>query len=417
MPRLTLPSFTPHPGQATLLRSARKRNVACMGRRFGKTYLLQDVILNQPGGALGGCDGRGRVGLPCAWYAPNDSYFTRVYRDIALQYAKIIRKATSQPRPVIEFRNGGRVDFWTLENPMKCGRGSFYARVVIDEAAHARHLQDAWEQSIAWTLADLDGDAWFISTPNGINYFHDLYQRAASDPDWVAHTAPSMDNPHLPAGWMEEQAQSMPALVFAQEVQAQFVTFGAGLIKPEMLIEGRAPEGLPVVMGVDLAISEKAGADWTAIVAMSRDPKTGIVYVRECERHRLGFHAVLERIQAAAARWNPSLVAIEQVQYQAAVVQELARTTRLPVRGIRPDKDKLTRFMPLLTRYEQGLVRHDPSGVPAWAREELLAFPEGQHDDGCDALALAYQALGTQDRPTFASAGARQASTYTHGYR
>ena len=96
MPRLTLPSFTPHPGQATLLRSARKRNVACMGRRFGKTYLLQDVILNQPGGALGGCDGRGRVGLPCAWYAPNDSYFTRVYRDIALQYAKIIRKVIAR---------------------------------------------------------------------------------------------------------------------------------------------------------------------------------------------------------------------------------------------------------------------------------------------------------------------------------
>ena len=150
---------------------------------------------------------------------------------------------------------------------------------------------------------------------------------------------------------------------------------------------------------------------------MSRDPKTGIVYVRECERHRVGFHAVLERIQAAAARWNPSLVAIEQVQYQAAVVQELARTTKLPVRGIRPDKDKFTRFMPLLTRFEQGLVRVDPAGFPAWAREELLAMPEGQHDDVVDALSLSYTALGTQDRPTFASAGARQASHYTHGYR
>ncbi|MBP6808271.1 MAG: phage terminase large subunit [Chromatiaceae bacterium] len=206
-------------------------------------------------------------------------------------------------------------------------------------------------------------------------------------------------------------------MVYAQEYLAQFVTFGAGLIKPEMLVEGTAPAGLPVVLGVDLAISEKAGADWTAIVAMSRDPKTGIVYVRECERHRVGFHAVLERIQAAAARWSPSLVAIEQVQYQAAVVQELARTTKLPVRGIRPDKDKLTRFMPLLTRFEQGLVRVDPAGFPAWAREELLAMPEGQHDDVVDALSLSYTALGSQDRPTLVSAGARQAGTYTHGYR
>lgn len=407
MPSLTLPAFTPHPGQARILAGARKRNVACMGRRYGKTYLLQDVILNQPGGALGGRDGRGRQGLPCAWYAPNDSYFARVYQDIARQYAPVIRKATTSPRPVIEFRNGGRIDFWTLENPMKCGRGNFYARVVVDEAAHARYLQDAWEQSIAWTLADLDGDAWFISTPSGINYFHDLYRKAETDPDWASHTAPSMDNPYLPAGWMQEQAQTMPALVFAQEVEAQFVTFGAGLVKPEMLVDGTAPAALPTVLGVDLAISERQGSDWTAIVAMSRDTATGIVYVREAERHRVGFHAVIERIKAAAARHQPTLIAIEQTQYQAAVVQELTRTTRLPVRGVRPDRDKLTRFLPLLTRYEQRQVRHDPAGVPAWFREELLAFPEGQHDDGVDALAYAFAALATPslEQPTWQVAG------------
>lgn len=48
--------------------------------------------------------------------------------------------------------------------------------------------------------------------------------------DWISHTAPSMDNPHLPPGWMEEQRETMPELVFAQEVLAQFVTFGAGLV-------------------------------------------------------------------------------------------------------------------------------------------------------------------------------------------
>lgn len=370
-----------------------KRNVACMGRRYGKTYLLQDVILNQPGGALSGRDGRGRRGLPCAWYAPNDSYFARVYQGISGAYAPVIRRATSQPRPVIEFRNGGRIDFWTLENPMKCGRGNHYARVVVDEAAHARHLKDAWEQSIIWTLADLDGDAWFISTPNGLNFFHDLYRLAETDPGWISHTAPSTDNPYLPPGWMDEQRAGMPELVFAQEVLAQFVTFGAGLVKPEYLVDGSAPAGLPVTLGVDLAISEREGADWTAIVALSRDPATGLLYVREAERHRCGFHEVLERIKAAAARHSPQVIAVEQVQYQAAVVQELTRTTRLPVRGIRPDRDKLTRFLPLLTRYEQRKVRHDPAGVPAWFREELISFPQGKHDDAVDALSLAWAGL------------------------
>ena len=393
MPRLTLPPFTPHPGQTAIIAGRKPRNIIRAGRRWGKTYALIDILLNQPGGALAGRDGHGRRGLPCAWYAPNDAYFVRVFQEIAMQYQAVIRKATSQPRPMIEFRNGGRIDFWTLENPMKCGRGNHYARIVIDEAAHARHLKTAWEQSIVWTLADLDGDAWMISTPCGMNYYADLYRKGETDPGWQAYHAPSTDNPYLPHGWMEEQRSEMPELVFAQEVLAQFVTFGAGIIKPDYLRDGIAPAGLPAVLGVDLAISEKEGADWTAIAALSRDPQTGRVYVREIERFRAGFHEVVNRIKAAAARWHPVAIAIEQVQYQAAVVQELHRTTRLPVKGIRPDKDKVTRFLPLLTRYEQRMVDHDPSGVPAWFREELMAFPEGPHEDGVDALSLCWAAL------------------------
>ena len=148
-----------------------------------------------------------------------------------------------------------------------------------------------------------------------------------------------------------------------------------------------------MVLGVDLAISQRQDADYTAIAALSRCPTTGMIWVREVERHRESFHGVLRRIEEAAARWQPAQIGIEQVQYQAAVVQELLRTTRLPVRGIRPDKDKVTRFMPLLTRYEQGMVKHDPARVPAWFREELLAFPQGYHDDSVDACSLAFSLL------------------------
>jgi len=413
MPRITLPDFTPHPGQRRILAGRRARNVACMGRRYGKTFLLTEVLLNLPGGALGGADGSGRKGLPTAWYAPNDSYFTKVFQGIASQYAPVIQRANTAPRPIIEFKNGGSIDFWTLENPMKCGRGNFYARVVVDEAAHARYLQDAWEQTIEYTLADLNGDAWFISTPLGLNYFHTLYQKgnpasSSYDPEWACFSAPSFENPYLPAGWMEEKRANVPALVYAQEVLAQFVTFGAGLVKPEMLIDGPCPPGLPVTLGVDLAISERDGADFTAIAALARDPATGLVYIKEVERFRGAFSEVLNRIRAAAARHNPRLIGIEQVQYQAAVVQELTRTTTLPIRGIRPDRDKVTRFAPLLTRFEQHQVRLDPSGCPAWLRDELLSFPSGEHDDGVDALSISWACMDGAFGSGFSS-GARRA--------
>jgi len=89
------------------------------------------------------------------------------------------------------------------------------------------------------------------------------------------------------------------------------------------------------------------------------------------------------------------MIGIEQVQYQAAVVQELLRRTKLPIRGIRPDRDKVTRFAPLESRYEQSQVMHC-QGLPAYFEDELLSFPVGRHDDVVDALAYAWQVCGSK---------------------
>lgn len=398
MPEISVELPDLHAGQMAILAGGSRFRVVAAGRRFGKTLLSCLWLALMRGGAI--------EGRPVAFFSPTYKLLLDVWADLERTLKDVIRKA-NKTEMRMEMITGGVVDFWTLEDP-DAGRGRKYARIVIDEAAHARYLKDAWERAVAPTLTDLQGEAIFISTPNGLNYFHELYQRG-QDPaqaDWQSWRMPSSVNPYLSAEEIERYRAELPHLVFLQEYEAQFVTFGAGLVKTEHLVDGPAPAGLPVVLGVDLAISEKQGADWTAIVAASRDPATGIVYLREVERHRLGFHEVLNRIKAAAERHRPIVIAIEQTQYQAAVVQELARTTTLPVRGIRPDRDKLTRFAPLLTRYEQRLVRHDPSGVPAWFREELLAFPESEHDDGVDAAAYAFHALGSGDGG-FASAGRR----------
>jgi hypothetical protein len=73
--------------------------VACMGRHWGKTACMTEVLVNYPGGALAGVDGKGRKGLPTAWYAPNESYFQKVFQGIASAYAPVIRRACTAPRP------------------------------------------------------------------------------------------------------------------------------------------------------------------------------------------------------------------------------------------------------------------------------------------------------------------------------
>ncbi len=385
MTRIVIPPIDLHPGQQRILNSRARYRVASCGRRFGKTLLAVEWLALMPGGAV---DGKS-----VAFFSPTYKLLLDVWTDMERTLKPVIRKSNKSEMR-IELITGGKVDFWTLEDP-DAGRGRKYHRIVIDEAAHARYLKDAWEKAIAPTLTDYRGEAWFISTPNGLNFFHELYQRGLSDEhqDWASFHMPSTANPFLHPDEIEQKRRELPALVFAQEYLAEFVTFGAGLVKPDMIVQGQCPPGLPVVLGVDLAISEKSTADFTAIVAIARDPSSGMIYIKEVERFRAGFNEVLTRIKAAAARHAPKMIAIEQTQYQAAVVQELTRTTALPVRGVRPDRDKVTRFAPLLTRYEQRLVRHDPSGVPAAFRDELLAFPESPNDDMVDAAAHAFAAL------------------------
>ena len=79
------------------------------------------------------------------------------------------------------------------------------------------------------------------------------------------------------------------------------------------------------------------------------------------------------------------------MQSPVAVVQELLRKTSLPVKSVRPDRDKVTRFQPLQARYEQGLVTH-VRGLMQDFERELLDFPASDHDDMVDALVYAEQA-------------------------
>lgn len=386
MTRILIPPIALHGGQQRILESPARYKVIAAGRRFGKTLLAVEWLALMDGGAIDGAS--------AAFFSPTYKLLADVWADFERTLRPVTRKANKTEQR-IELITGGKIDFWTLEDP-DAGRGRKYHRLVIDEAAHARYLKEAWERAISPTLTDYRGDAWFISTPNGLNYFYELFQRGRdpSYPDWESFHMPSAANPHLRPEEIETKQRELPDLVFRQEYLAEFVTFGGGLVKPEMLVMGECPPGLRPVLGVDLAISERDGADYTAIVAMARDPDSGVIYIKEVERFRAGFHEVLTRIKAAAARHNPSIVAIEQTQFQAAVVQELARTTTLPVRGVRPDRDKVTRFAPLLTRFEQRMVRLDPSGCPAAFRDELMAFPDGAHDDMVDAASYAFAALG-----------------------
>lgn len=178
---------------------------------------------------------------------------------------------------------------------------------------------------------------------------------------------------------------------FAALYQQRPAPLEGALFRRDWINRGKAPRsGTRVAMGVDLAISTKESADYTAIVVVARD-EFGKIYVLDAVREKVDFPSALNLIRQVADKWNPKMISIEQVAFQAVVVQELLKQTTLPIRGVIPDKDKVTRAQPLALRYEQGLVTHEQ--LPSWFEDELLAFPNAQHDDAVDALVYAYQGV------------------------
>jgi phage terminase large subunit-like protein len=175
-------------------------------------------------------------------------------------------------------------------------------------------------------------------------------------------------------------------------------------------------------VGVDLNASSSERADYTAAVEWVEDDKHNL-YMVSAHRKQLGEghqrwltgridsmeygvapvygepHGPrllwpLERLGSAfaGAGGNPKAprhlarLCIESVMFQSAFVRELLNRTHLPAVPVHPDRDKVTRARPLAARYEAGKVLHLRS-APGLAdyEDELIAFPNGSHDDQVDA--------------------------------
>jgi predicted phage terminase large subunit-like protein len=391
-----------HPAQQRVRDEAARFNVLSCGRRFGKTDFGLDEAIDGERGLLDG--------YPVGWFAPNSRYYEEAWNAAVRALAPITKRKQDQKKR-LTLVNGAVFECWDLEDP-DAGRSRKYGKVIVDEAAKVVKLKDAWEQGIGPTLIDYGGNAWFLSSPKGFNFFktlHDYGDQAGQHkrPDWMSWVFSSYDNPHVAGYEIDRIAAEMPELVRQQEILGRFVDLSGASVHRDWVRYGEFPFLLKhtISIGVDLAISLKDTAAYTAIAVIAR-LTDGRIYVLDVKRFRLPFNAILKEIQRTAERWKPDVVGIESTQFQAAVVQELLRTTTLPVRGIHVATDKLVRFQPVLARYEQGLVHHAP-GLPSHFEEELFSFPLGEFKDQCDALGLAYSCCPDPRGGRIAMAGPR----------
>lgn len=217
---------------------------------------------------------------------------------------------------------------------------------------------------------------------------------------------------------MEQKKQELGTPIFMLQFQNDVTSMGGNIFRYEYFQRvDRVPEGARRI-GVDLASSASERSDYTAAVELLEDAEHNIYVVgawkaRLQEGHRAWLTGVngdgsMNDERGPRMLWPQRMVGlkgldpelddprffesmnIEAVQHQSTFVREILSTTSLPARAVRPDKDKVTRSRALAARYESGKVFH-VNNAPGISdlEAEMLAFPNGSHDDMVDALVYA----------------------------
>jgi hypothetical protein len=143
----------------------------------------------------------------------------------------VIGRVNQQERR-LELHGGGVIEMWSLDSP-DSGRGRAYAVAVVDECALVQNLDQAWQQTIRPMLTDLRGDAWFLSTPKGMNYFKALFDRGQDSTrgEWISWQMATGENPHIDPEEIEAARLDMTESAFNQEYLALFVNWEGSVFR------------------------------------------------------------------------------------------------------------------------------------------------------------------------------------------
>ena len=200
-----------HRGQWRVRNSPARFKVLACGRRWGKTLLGACMCMET---ALAG---------GVAWWVAPDFPRAKIAWRMMIRLSKQIPGCTAHKgEAMIETMSGGWIQLKSAVNPDSL-RGEGLDRVVIDECADV--AQEAWFESLRPALTDRMGDALFIGTPKGRNWFYDLWRQGKKLEGWESFSMPTSDNPYIPRAELAFAKSELPKRTWDQEYMAKFVTF------------------------------------------------------------------------------------------------------------------------------------------------------------------------------------------------
>lgn len=274
-------------------------------------------------------------------------------------------------------------------------RGPGLDGLIIDEAS--RVSMQVWTEVLRPALADKQGWAMFLTTPNGKNWFYKMFQEAKKLADWECWQLPTAENPIVKPEELEKirTGPNSSPRVFAQEHLAEFTEIEGALFPSHYFDDhiwaGHWPDAFELsAIAVDPSLGE---GDPSAIVFAGLCG--GLLYVSADVQLRPPEQIVDDTIRMFQ-RFQPNVVAVETIGFAQLFIPNIARRCQdlqvppLPLHPI--DSQKASKAIRIASL--------DPHLANHWLRfmvcdgchtliEQLQMFPDkGHHDDGPDALAM-----------------------------
>jgi len=241
--------------QGEVFNAKQRFRVLVAGRRFGKSYLscieLLKAAIDRPGETYFYCAPTYRMAKDIAW--------KEIKKLIPPQWIH----AKNETDLKIELINGSLIELKGTENATTL-RGRSLAGVVLDEAAFMD--SDVWFQVIRPALADKQGWALFISTPDGTaSWFYDLWCYVPEDEsgDWKRWSFTTIDGGNVPAEEVEAAKSQLDTRTFKQEFEASFENL-TGLVAVSFSDSNISTEAedisiAPLLLGVDFNVDPLCG--------------------------------------------------------------------------------------------------------------------------------------------------------------
>lgn len=348
-------------------------------------------------------------GLSVLWvdtiYSNIERYFDRYFRPELKQIPKLLWNYNKNKSELKLFavlgdqKRESVLDLRSADRPENL-EGFGYHLIIVNEAGIVLKNRNLWQESILPMTLDFKAEVIIGGTPKGKktknnekHLFFELYERGLTDTTgrYKSYNFSSYDNTLLDASEIDELVKEIPAHLRDQEVYGKFVDVSQGrIIKREWFKffephELARKKRLSKIQIWDTAGKTKQENDFSVCETWI-DSSDGY-YLTNLFRERLEFPELKKKAIELFEKENPDQVWIEDKSSGTALIQELRRNTRIPLKEITAEKDKLEYVNACSPLIESGRVFLPFSAM--WLDDflsECEDFPGGEFDDQVDVM-------------------------------